>query len=404
MSKIDLNAVLAQKQMEENAPVSQEQVAEDISDNVLDGTAEAINTTETEFKNNTAPGSLKRKWVEAMSFMAKQPVSYGAIAGSALAGIFGGSQAGAASIPTAMKFQELQNKNYNAEQDRMLKLAQMEQEKAIKGENVQAPSSFSTKEGNPVVFDRKTGKFYSDFANKVEVNPKDVVSLTALESERKQKRADENLKRRDRSLDLQLDRFFDKQSEDGERKRIIATKAIENNPEFKLSEKVLGSIPEVRATIEEAYANGGTALAKLGITIAKSYGEVGAMTERDVTRYIQDPSVWGTIRDTLTKWKSGKLTGVTKESLERLIDIAEKVNIAKQEDIVNKVGKRYSTAAPTDIPKDFAQKAFTADKPNVSNEINAAKAWIANELKKPLNERSNKLSEVVKKVKQMEGK
>lgn len=71
-------------------------------------------------------------------------------------------------------------------------------------------------------------------------------------------------------------------------------------------EKREAQIADVRRTIEMAKTNPSD-FAALGTKIAKAYGEVGALTENDVTRYVQNKALVAQIRQNLLGLASGTL-------------------------------------------------------------------------------------------------
>lgn len=102
------------------------------------------------------------------------------------------------------------------------------------------------------------------------------------------------------------------------------TKMVNQSEPFKESERIIGATAKVRELAKDAAANGGQSLAMLGPAVAKGLaGEVGVLTDKDVTRYTQNPSAAGGMIDTLQKVKSGKLSEVSYDNLMRLSDIME---------------------------------------------------------------------------------
>lgn len=112
-----------------------------------------------------------------------------------------------------------------------------------------------------------------------------------------------------------------------------ASKAVQDlrkTDSWKTAEKALAEVPTIKNLVQDAVKKGGQSLAMLGPRIAKGIaGEVGVLTEQDVTRYVQNPALVPGLMDTLTKMKSGKLTDTSAENILRLLDIMEKEAQAK---------------------------------------------------------------------------
>lgn len=118
------------------------------------------------------------------------------------------------------------------------------------------------------------------------------------------------------------------------------TNSALSSPEFKKAQETLGAVDRIAELAKDAKSNGGQSLAMLGPQIAKGIaGEVGVLTEQDVTRYINDPSLAGSLRDKLLKAKAGKLSEVSYDNLMRLTDIMQK----KAKDARDKTYASYAT-------------------------------------------------------------
>ena len=115
--------------------------------------------------------------------------------------------------------------------------------------------------------------------------------------------------------------------------------AAEGSPTYKSAISVINEMPQLKSLLDDAYKNGGQSLAMLGPRIAKGLaGEVGVLTEQDVTRYIRNPAVANWLISGATKQYEGKLTQQDYTNLMRLGvvmgDAAEK-----------KLAKAYDQAA-----------------------------------------------------------
>lgn len=112
-----------------------------------------------------------------------------------------------------------------------------------------------------------------------------------------------------------------------------ASKAVQDlrkTDTWKTAEKALVEVPTIKNLVNDAVSKGGQSLAMLGPRIAKGIaGEVGVLTEQDVTRYVQNPALIPGMMDTLSKMKSGKLTNASADNILRLLDIMEKESQSK---------------------------------------------------------------------------
>lgn len=116
-----------------------------------------------------------------------------------------------------------------------------------------------------------------------------------------------------------------KEEQDDEKQIERYTKKAEGLEPYKKASSVLSSLATVRELIQDARTKGGQSLAMLGPQIAKGLaGEVGVLTEQDVTRYISSPDLANKLNDTRLKLTKGQLSGHSADNLLRLADIMEK--------------------------------------------------------------------------------
>lgn len=146
--------------------------------------------------------------------------------------------------------------------------------------------------------------------------------------------------------------FRQGQANEADAQRVL--KDLRGTEEYKTAAKELSSVPTIRNLIKDAVAVGGQSLSMLGPKVAKGIaGEVGVLTQHDVTRYVQDPSLVGSLRDSLIKLKSGKLSEVSAENLSRLLDIMEKSANDKINRAIDREATLFSRRAG--IPKEEAR-------------------------------------------------
>lgn len=97
---------------------------------------------------------------------------------------------------------------------------------------------------------------------------------------------------------------------------------IKKEPDYQAAEKVVANASKIKALLKEAHDKGGQSYAIIGPQIAKQIaGDSGNLSENDVTRYVKNPEwIQGAI-DTIQKLSSGRLSDVSYENLDRLLDI-----------------------------------------------------------------------------------
>lgn len=120
-------------------------------------------------------------------------------------------------------------------------------------------------------------------------------------------------------------------------------KIAQGSEEYKASEKMLMSTGKVRKLLSDVRAHGGQSLAMLGPQVARAIaGEVGVLTEGDVTRYIKNPTLLGGLQDTLMKLTTGKLSEVSVENLNRMLSLMEQEAKGNRENAYNRASIQLS--------------------------------------------------------------
>lgn len=147
----------------EAATPTQEQVAEQLVIGVEEDVLKAGNEVLAEGMATSNPGSFKRKQIESLKSFFDSPVSYGAVVGQALAGIVGGSQAGAAATPIAMGFNQMANQRYmqNKTLDMQQKLLEQRQDNQQSNRsNLQATQDvIDVRTNESLSYDKRLGKY-----------------------------------------------------------------------------------------------------------------------------------------------------------------------------------------------------------------------------------------------------
>lgn len=113
----------------------------------------------------------------------------------------------------------------------------------------------------------------------------------------------------------------------------------------------LEQIPDLIDAIKKGNTVGASAL---GVRMARTMGEVGVLTNSDVTRYVQSPELARNISDKFTRLMSGKPTNMTLNEVDALTGVMKKAYDAKVQSIYNRNVERL--ANNFDISKEEAAK------------------------------------------------
>jgi len=211
----------------------------------------------------------------------------------------------------AQQDQQMDTANQNAETQRMFAEAQRQRlTQKEKGSKVLS-KNWVDSSGNPVFTD-KDGTFTNLNGEVTTDVKKQAQEISPLEAARMQ-----NYNNIEKNRGFKRD-----QAQEADAQRTL--KDLRGTEEYKSSIKMTTQVPVIRKLITDANIHGGQSLSMLGPKVAKGIaGEVGVLTQEDVKRYVKDPSLLGGMRDSLAKLKSGKLTDVTADNLNRLLDIMD---------------------------------------------------------------------------------
>lgn len=147
----------------------------------------------------------------------------------------------------------------------------------------------------------------------------------------------------DRGLEFRKEMEERKKTEKNEGDAMNTLKMLKQSESWKSAEKTLAEVPTLKLLLNDARDQGGQSLAMLGPKIAKSIaGEVGVLTEADVTRYVKDPALARSLMDFYTKLSQGKLTDTSYENLMRLVDLSEMAAKDKINKVVDDGAELYS--------------------------------------------------------------
>ena len=101
-----------------------------------------------------------------------------------------------------------------------------------------------------------------------------------------------------------------------------------------------------------------TALKTLGVKLAKAYGEKGALSESDVTRYIQDPSVLGWIKSKGSEYKDAKITPEVYASIQNILRDMEKNSNNRLSTAYMETAKKFSRSRKGSNPLSLKKALF----------------------------------------------
>lgn len=316
-----------EKKKEVEAAIGQQFVAEQVAENP-----------------QAQPGSLKGKWLEALTYLAPQ------IGGALIGGVIGGARGVAAGYETGTGIRKQFDAidQFNAKNqialDRMSRLQ--------KSEDI-----IDNETGEPLSYDPSSGKWKN--SEGVIVPPSRLKNLRSTRESRLEEQGDERIVVSKVNARLRELGLLDKIDEDTTKKMVTAVKAVESNPVYKEAEKGLAETETIKALVKDAVKEGGQSLAMLGPRIAKGIaGEVGILTEQDVTRYVENPALVPKVADKIAKALGGRLTNNSAENILRLLDIMSEKNKKKMDDVVDKKSRVYG-ATTKDFNKDELKNVMT---------------------------------------------
>jgi len=296
-----------------------EKVTREVAD-VVDQVVDKETKEEVVAKQGVDPkkkkGGLSSQFKNALTHLAPQAI--GMLVGGLMEGTDGAVAGGEMGRRVtsdlhnyAQQDQQMDTANQNAETQRMFAEAQRQRlTQKEKGSKVLS-KNWVDSSGNPVFTD-KDGTFTNLNGEIITDVKKQAQEISPLEAARMQ-----NYNNVEKNRE-----FKREQANEADAQRTL--KDLRSTEEYKSSVKMSTQVPVIRKLIADANISGGQSLSMLGPKVAKGIaGEVGVLSEGDVTRYVKDPSLAGGMRDTLAKLKSGKLSDVTAENLNRLLDIMD---------------------------------------------------------------------------------
>jgi len=105
-----------------------------------------------------------------------------------------------------------------------------------------------------------------------------------------------------------------------------AQKQVLAMPKYKDAMANMDNMDLVEGALKGAMKGDETALKTLGVQLAKAFGEKGALSESDVTRYIQSASLMGLVKSKGAEWKDAKLSKDAFDSIRNILTDMKVVN------------------------------------------------------------------------------
>jgi hypothetical protein len=198
------------------------------------------------------------------------------------------------------------------------------------------------KQGFDIRHDQKTGAIYAISKSQVDADGKPVIkTLKAPQkvdsgiTDHQRKMEDLSLQTAQARLELMkanvgkaksYAKYKDFQiSEDTEKDRTTIQKEVKKHPLWKKAQDYKAEITGLDELLEQAKTggkNGATAL-----KLAKAFGEKGALSESDVTRYISSAGVLNFVKSKASEWSNGKLSDGAYMSVKNIIDNVKKAQM-----------------------------------------------------------------------------
>jgi hypothetical protein len=103
------------------------------------------------------------------------------------------------------------------------------------------------------------------------------------------------------------------------------------------------SLAAVNGIIGEAKKGNQVSASALGVKMAKTMGEVGMLSESDVTRYVQAKALDRSAADKLSKWIKGVPTDATLNDIQQIADVMRARFTEQIQPIINSYAQQMST-------------------------------------------------------------
>jgi hypothetical protein len=137
------------------------------------------------------------------------------------------------------------------------------------------------------------------------------------------------------------------------------------------------SLSAVDGIIEEAQKGNQVSASALGVKVAKAMGEVGMLSESDVTRYVQARSLSRGAADKLSSWIKGVPTEATLQDIQQISNVIRDKYSVKVQPIINKYAEQMSAGMNISMDEAYrylaseniAVRPKTVEKPKAKEEV-----------------------------------
>ncbi len=154
-------------------------------------------------------------------------------------------------------------------------------------------------------------------------------------------------------------RFDEAQRRRRENDILAYTERLEKNPQLLALKNQEFGMSQIPNLIDLIKSGNTVASAALGLKMAKGLGEVGVMTEKDVTRYVQSGMLTQAIADKILRLAKGKPTDATLDEMNKIQEYLAVSTKEKMNDIYGKYVNRLSR----NYKIDEEEAAFLMDVP-----------------------------------------
>jgi len=300
-------------------------------------TPEAMDDVKNNLLAEKEQPSLSAQFIESISFFLPQMI------GMAVGGAIAGTEGAVAGGEQAMKNQSLYL-DYMSKKE-ALELKRQEAKK--KGTQIRfQQSQYEDANGQPLIFDPSSGLYKS--MNGSIANPGKVRSRTGMTEAGKNARFGESM-------------GFRKEKENSD-VRQKAIKAFTSDKEVVASREAQGHAERAIYLLDSkspfAKAFSERALARLA-------GEVGVLTEKDVTAFA-DPRIVEQIKNSILQGTEGSLSENTKKVLKEALTALASKRTEKIKEVGKRTAKQFSKA--TSIPEDELESILLDSKEDVTDE------------------------------------
>jgi hypothetical protein len=123
---------------------------------------------------------------------------------------------------------------------------------------------------------------------------------------------------------------------------------LNSHPLVKKSDEAIAGADVLDRLLDDAFTKGGQSVAAIGPKMAKALGEVGVLTERDVTAYVQNPKLAASVAGTFKRMAVGKLIQEDYQNMKRLTGILRQAAEAQQRKGGGRIASQYAETMGVD--------------------------------------------------------